>query len=121
MTLEQLQLMKNVGFWPEDFTDLGLNPSAKEEFHTHLGIEFFTPFSFLVNSEKEGHDPYKVTHNMDHTLSCQCPQFVHRSAFCKHQKRATLVLNRRKEHQPKKKVDADSAPLNGNRSFSILR
>jgi hypothetical protein len=133
-------LAARLGYEPEDFTATGLSAEELEEYHANLGINVRGPYTFNVDSENPTKEGYVVAHDNSTCHTCTCPQYVWRSAYCKHRKRGNLVLLRRKNRrntlsekeqvkeavveQPPTRLDPDTtASLNRGKhpGFNLLR
>jgi hypothetical protein len=79
-----------------DFSDSDLTEDEKKEYHTNLSVDVHSGFSFFVDSANPKMTGYVVFHDWKETLSCTCRDYVYRKSFCKHQRRVTLILLRRK-------------------------
>ena len=91
-----LALMQTLRLEESDFSDSGLTDEEKKEYHTHLNAVLYSGFSFFVDSNNPKKDGYIVLHNWEETVSCTCPDYVYRMNFCKHRRRVTLILLRRR-------------------------
>ena len=124
--------MEQNGFKPLDFATDDIDAALQKEFHTNLIAEYRSPFEIRVWSESHENIAYDLDHDGEKVTFCPCLHYKY-GHNCKHLKRVMLVLIKKSLRENLVKLQEqmtpvvrtneekrESAPLNGNKPFSLL-